>query len=412
MRVLETFISAWQVARRSLLINRARTFLTVLGIVIGVASVILMLSLGKGAQSLILSQVSGFGAKTITIESGSGDNSNSPQLVHQNLTIKDIDKIKKLPSVDLVGGVLFFSDHLIYESSDLKVQIVGAMTEQQYLDQKYPIVGRFFDPSENDGRANVAVLGYKIATDIFGQPNEALDKRVKLKDKSFRVIGVMEEQGTKFFTNFDENVYVPLKTAQQLFGVDYVTFIAARAVAPLDVTQEDIRLALRESHNINNPAEDLSKDDFRVSTPVDTAAIVNNVSSILTLLLTSIAAISLLVGGIGIMNIMLVTVTERTREIGLRMAVGARRKDILRQFLIETIILTIGGGIIGIIIGLLMSLLGASILANYVSGWQFVVPMEALVLGIGVSMAVGLVFGLYPARRAAGLNPIDALRYE
>ena len=226
------------------------------------------------------------------------------------------------------------------------------------------------------------------------------------------MIGVMQEQGTKFFTDFDNNVYIPLKLTQDLYGVDYVTYISARAVGPVDIAKADILLAMRESHGFNNPTGDLSKDDFLVTTPVDAAKIVNTIGTILTLLLTSIAAISLVVGGIGIVNIMLVTVTERTREIGLRLAVGARRKDIMRQFLIETMILTLGGGAIGILLGLGLAAAAAAILANFVDGWQFVVPPSAIISGIGVSVAVGLLFGLYPARRASQLNPIDALRYE
>lgn len=404
---------AWQLAKRSLLINKMRTFLTMLGIIIGISSVILMISLGKGAESLILSQVSSsYGAQTVFIQSGRGDEHQDSGLAKQSLTTNDIKKLKRLDSLDLVGGVLFFSERLVYEDMDKKVQVVGAMAEEPEIDDAFPIVGRFIDDAEANGGGYVAVLGYKLAKDIFGQLSEALEKDIKIRGKSFRVVGVMEEQGTKFFTNFDENVYIPLKTAQDLFGVDYVVYIAARAVVPVEIAKEDIRLALRESHNIDNPNGDLGKDDFFVSTPADAAEIVNTVGMILTLLLTSIAAISLLVGGIGIMNIMLVTVTERTREIGLRMAVGARRKDIMQQFLIESIILTIGGGILGIIFGLLLSSLGAAVLAKLVSGWRLVVSVPSIILGLGVSMAVGLLFGLYPARRAAKLNPIEALRYE
>jgi len=410
MNILATLSTSWQVARRSLAINRARTFLTILGIVIGVSSVILMLSLGRGAQSLILSQVSSFGAQTIFIQAGSGDqNGGDPTITKQTIKLSDIKKLEQLPTLDLVSAVLIFSDRLVYQDSDKKVQVVGTMPEQQGIDNVYPIAGRFIDEGENSA---VAVIGYKIAMDVFGAPQDAIDKRVTLKKRSFRVIGVMQEQGTKFFTDFDNNVYIPLKLTQDLYGVDYVTYISARAVGPVDIAKADILLAMRESHGFNNPTGDLSKDDFLVTTPVDAAKIVNTIGTILTLLLTSIAAISLVVGGIGIMNIMLVTVTERTREIGLRLAVGARRKDIMRQFLIETMILTLGGGAIGILLGLGLAAAAAAILANFVDGWQFVVPPSAIISGIGVSVAVGLLFGLYPARRASQLNPIDALRYE
>ncbi len=410
MRILATFSTSWQVARRSLLINKTRTALTILGIVIGVMSVILMLSLGRGAQSLILSQVSGFGSQTIFVEAGSGDTQGgNPGMIKQTLTADDMEKLRKLPTIDLVSAVLMFNERLVYQDQDRKIQLVGVVPEQQAMDSSYPIAGRFFEGDEN---VPVAVVGYKVANDVFGSPEDALDQRVIIKKRSFRIIGVMEEQGTKFFTDFDNNVYIPLKVAMDLYGVDYISYITVRAVGSVDIAKEDVLLAMRESHNLDNPTGDLAKDDFLVTTPVDAAAIVATVGTVLTLLLTSIAAISLLVGGIGIMNIMLVTVTERTREIGLRLAVGARRRDIMRQFLIETMILTLGGGAIGILLGIGLAAIAAAVLAQFVSGWQMVIPTSALVSGIGVSVAVGLLFGLYPARRASQLNPIDALRYE
>jgi putative ABC transport system permease protein len=410
MQLLATFSTSWQVARRSLLINKVRTALTILGIVIGVMSVILMLSLGRGAQSLILSQVSGFGSQTIFVESGSGDmQGGNPGMIKQSLKLADMEKLRKLSTIDLVSAVLMFNERLVYQDQDRKIQLVGVVPEQQVMDNSYPIAGRFFESDEN---APVAVVGYKVANDVFGSSEDALDQRVIIKKRSFRIIGVMEEQGTKFFTDFDNNVYIPLKVAMDLYGVDYISYITVRAVGSVDLAKEDVLLAMRESHNIDNPTGDLAKDDFLVTTPVDAAAIVATVGTVLTLLLTSIAAISLLVGGIGIMNIMLVTVTERTREIGLRLAVGARRRDIMRQFLIETMILTLGGGAIGILLGIGLAAIAAAVLAQFVSGWQMVIPTSALVSGIGVSVAVGLLFGLYPARRASQLNPIDALRYE
>ena len=410
MHILATFSTSWQVARRSLLINKVRTFLTILGIVIGVMSVILMLSLGRGAQALILNQVATFGSQTLFVQAGSGDQvGGDPSIIKQTVTMDDVDKLRQLHTLDLVSAVLVFSDRLVYQDEDRKVQVVGSMPEEQTINSTYPVAGRFFDTDEN---TSVAVVGYKIAEEVFGSVDDALDQRVSLKGRSFRVIGVMEEQGTKFFTDFDSNVYIPIRVALDMYGVDYVSYISARAVGPVEFAKDDVRLAMRESHNLDNPEGLLAKDDFQVASPADAAAIVGTVGTVLTLLLTSIAAISLLVGGIGIMNIMLVTVTERTREIGLRLAVGARRRDIMRQFLIETMILTLGGGIIGILLGVGLSAAAAGVLAQFVDGWKMVVPMSAVISGVGVSVAVGLLFGLYPARRASQLNPIEALRYE
>ncbi len=410
MHIIATFSTSWQVARRSLAINKVRTFLTILGIVIGVMSVILMLSLGRGAQALILNQVASFGSQTIFVQAGEGDSQGgNPGMIKQTVNLADVEKLKQLPTLDLVSAVLVFNDRLVYQDEDRKVQLVGAMPEEQAINSTYPVAGRFFEGDENSA---VAVIGYKIAEEVFGSPEDALDQRVTIKKRSFRVIGVMEEQGTKFFTDFDSNVYIPLRLAVDLYGVDYVSYISARAVGPVEYAKDDVRLAMRESHNLDNPTGDLAKDDFQVASPADAAAIVGTVGTVLTLLLTSIAAISLLVGGIGIMNIMLVTVTERTREIGLRLAVGARRRDIMRQFLIETMILTLGGGIIGILLGIGLAAAAAGVLAQFVDGWEMVIPMSAVISGVAVSVAVGLLFGLYPAKRASQLNPIEALRYE
>jgi putative ABC transport system permease protein len=263
--------------------------------------------------------------------------------------------------------------------------------------------------------AKVAVLGYKINEDFFQNENP-IGKTIRIKDVNFKVIGVMEEQGSQMFLNVDDYVYIPITTVQKfLLGINHIQSSAVKIVSQdkIDEAMESIRLILRERHNIYNPEGDLSKDDFKVVSAKESADMMNIVTGILTMLLSSVAAIALLVGGIGIMNIMLVSVVERTREIGLRKAVGARKKDILYQFLIEAIVLTGLGGIIGILLGIVFAYLAAIVLSMALgTQWSFVVSLKSIVLAFGVAAGIGIVFGIYPARKASELSPIEALRYE
>ena len=283
------------------------------------------------------------------------------------------------------------------------------------MDNWHAVIGRDINEEDINGTAKVVTLGHKITEDLFGE-EDPIGKTIRIKKINLKVIGVMEERGMEMFQNFDEYVYIPVTTAQKLLlGINHLNAITVRAVneKAIDQLMENIRLILREKHDIYNPEGDLSKDDFKIMSQVEAADMVKQITGILTAFLSSIAAIALLVGGIGIMNIMLVSVAERTREIGLRKAVGARNKDILRQFLIESVTLTVIGGMVGIIGGLFFTFIasvGLSKLLN--SSWHFVVPIGAVVLSFGVAAAVGLVFGIYPAKKAAKLNPIEALRHE
>jgi putative ABC transport system permease protein len=263
--------------------------------------------------------------------------------------------------------------------------------------------------------ARVVVLGNSIKEDLFAD-EDPIGKIVRIKKTNFRIIGVLKEQGTQMFMNMDEIIYVPIITAQKLLtGQDHLRWIIARAKNEevIDTAVYNIRLLLRERHGIYNPENDLGKDDFKVMSQAETAEMMEAVIGILTALLSCIAAISLVVGGIGIMNIMLVSVAERTHEIGLRKAVGARSKDILNQFLLEAMVLTLAGGIIGIISGIAVSLLASIVLGQLLQvGWQFTISISSILLAFAVASAIGLIFGIYPARKAAKLSPIEALRYE
>lgn len=401
-----------RIAFRALLTNKSRSVLTILGIVVGIMSVILMLSLGQGAKGLIINEVASFGANTLFIEPGKGDQHGPPIGVDlEILKNRDVEAIKKLPGILNVSAVVFRDANVVYKEEDKRLRVVGALPDEQIISNAYPEKGRFFSDDEVHERARVAVVGSEVADKLFNGRGD-IGETVRIGKFNFKVIGVMREQGTRFFQSFDNQIYVPLTAAQDVFGINYVNFISALGEGNLDVLVDEVRVRLRELHTIDNPKGDLAKDPFLVSTQVEATQTIGVVTAALTALLASIAAISLIVGGIGIMNIMLVSVVERTREIGLRKALGARYKDILRQFLFEAVFLTLSGGVLGTLLGILFSFLAYLGIHNQFSGWEFNVPLYSIVLAFGVSAFVGLVFGIYPARRAARLDPIEALRYE
>jgi putative ABC transport system permease protein len=394
-----------------------------LGIVIGVGAVIIMMSLGQGAENLIVGQIQSLGSNSVYIEPGSWDPKGGTgfmetaleEMTIKTLTLKDLEAIKKDPLVDMAYPMVYGVARAVYRSQDEKITFIGVTPEAYEMDDWHAAIGRDISEEEAKSMAKVATLGHKITQDLFGE-EDPIAKTVRIKKTNFKVIGVMEERGMEMFQNFDEYIYVPVTTAQKLLlGIDHLNAITVRAVNEdvVDSLMESIRLTLRETHNIHNPEGDLSRDDFKVMSQVEASDMMTQITGVLTAFLSSIAAIALIVGGIGIMNIMLVSVTERTREIGLRKAVGARNKDILNQFLIESISLTVLGGLIGFIGGTLFSWGAAFGLSKVLNtDWAFVVPFEAVVLAFGVAAIVGLVFGLYPARKAAKLNPIEALRHE
>lgn len=398
----------------SILRNTSRSILTILGIVIGIAAVILMLSIGQGAERYILNQVSDLGSDLIFVEPASGQTPNGPPdpFIEQSLTLDDVDALRKSAYVSFVSGIYNSTATVSREDVSRFISIAGV--DQHYL-EIFPADianGRYFDEFDIDGYAKVAILGKKAAEDLFGD-QDPVGARIQIKNTSLRVIGVFAEQGSRFFQNQDDRIAVPVTTAtRDIFGADNVNFITARAKGDIELAKEDIQYILRDEHNIDNPEGDITKDNFAVSTQSDAVESVAVIGSVLSILLSSIAAISLVVGGIGIMNIMLVSVTERTREIGLRKAVGATRREILLQFLIEAVMLTTFGGVVGVVLGSMVSWITAVGIHAVLDRWDFVLPLEAVVLGVVVATAVGLVFGVYPARRAAKLDPIEALRYE
>ena len=412
MKLSDSFFTALD----GLKANRGRSALTILGIIIGIAAVITMMSVGQGVQNLILSQIQSIGSKVIAIVPGRQPKGPTDVIstFTDSLRQTDLEALKKksnVPHLETLMPVVFGSETAAFGSETYRLTIFGVTENFSKIHDLYPTEGRLFSDEETKGYADVVIIGNKVKDELFGS-DEALDRRIKIKGRNFRVIGILPKKGQSSFLNFDEVAIIPYTTAQQyIFGIKYFHRLVAEAdsEANVDQTVEDIKITLRNSHNITDP----SKDDFFIETQTSAMEIVSTITNILTLFLAAVAGISLLVGGIGIMNIMLVSVTERTREIGLRKAVGAGKNDILIQFLLEAVLLTLTGGILGIASGALLSL-GASLIFGYFlkASWGFLLPLNAIALGVGVSVMIGLIFGIYPARKAAWLSPIEALRYE
>lgn len=396
--------------------HKSRSLLTILGIVIGITSIILIMSVGQGAQNLILGQIQGLGSRTIAVIPGREPRGPSDIAQALTTTLKEKDltallKKENAPTIKEIMPVVFSSGTASYEAETYSVTILGVSEKAFSIFNLGIDEGTPFTEGDVKSQSDGIVIGSKVKTELFGA-SDAVGQKIKIKGKNFRVIGVLPLKGQVSFFNFDEIALVPYTTAQQyILGIKYFNRFIVEADSDESIAQtvSDIKRTLRETHEITDPA----KDDFFVQTSADIANTLGTITSVLTLLLTSIAAISLVVGGIGIMNIMLVAVTERTREIGLRKALGATGKNILTQFLLEAVILTGLGGIIGIALGASLSF-GVSIVLSKVLGlnWIFVFPITGAIIGLSVSALVGLIFGIYPARQASLKSPIEALRYE
>ncbi|MEK7591022.1 MAG: ABC transporter permease [Patescibacteria group bacterium] len=400
------------IALRAIGTNKSRSLLTMLGIIIGVGSVVLMTAIGASVEELILGQVSSLGANSMVIFPGVEEGGGSQQRPgFDSLTMDDVNALEHLSTVTTIAPVIFVNGNVSYGREKTTPQVMGSKPTF-YKNQSITIDrGRMLDEADEVGARYALMLGPDTADELFGD-NDPLGKRITVGDRFFTVVGITKALGTQFFQNADERVYMPFSTAKIMTGQKYVHYITMTSTGDTDLAFADIKSLLRSRHRIRNPNEDPDKDDFVVRSAAQATDILGAVSLGLTLFLSAIAGISLVVGGIGIMNIMLVAVTERTREIGLRKAVGARKRDILLQFLIESVLLTLIGGLIGIVGGVGLAFLISLVAKNFLAGYLFALSPSAIFLSVIVAAGTGLLFGMYPARRAANLNPIEALRYE
>jgi putative ABC transport system permease protein len=395
---------------RAILANKARSFLTMLGIIIGIGSVIALMSLGEGANRSISDKINTLGATTLTISPGAATNERGGRNQQfgsavSTLTTQDVTRLKDQgahPSFNLVSGVITATSVVKKGSTELQTSINGVSPEYFNIQNLQTSSGRTFDSTTMG--ADVAIIGSAIASSTFQTANP-IGQNIIINNKEFKVIGVLNAAAEGSLNNPNNRIFIPLSAASAAFHASNVSSIVVRAndKDSVEAARTDITNTLLQSHSINDP----KLADFRVISPQDLLATVTQITGLLTSLLAGIASISLVVGGIGIMNIMLVAVTERTREIGLRKAVGAKTSDIMTQFLIETLLLTLLGGILGIALGW-----GIGAIFSKFVDLTPVITSKALFLAVGVSSAIGLIFGLYPALKASRLNPIDALRYE
>lgn len=394
--------------------QKLRTVLTILAISIGIASVITIISAGKGLEGLVMSELDIYNPNSINIEvkipGKGGSNSMAGGVTITTLKNSDLEEIDKHQNLELSYGYVVGQEVIKYQGESKMVNLFGYGANADKIEKFNFSEGRFYNNHEEDSLAQVLVLGAGVKEKLFGQ-DYAVDKKVYIRGQAYKIVGVLAKKGASFGFDYDNLVYIPTKTIQKKFlGTDYVMGIMTKVIdmEKIDTTKKDIELLLRERHDITDP----DKDDFRVITMDEIQEMVTIIFGGITLLLIALVCVSLLVGGVGITNIMYVSVVERTFEIGLRKAVGAKKNNILWQFLIETVFLTFSGGILGIIFGILLSYIIYCVAVNYGLNWVFSIPFYSIILAIGFSTIVGLFFGIYPAKKAAQLDPIEALRKE
>lgn len=395
----------------ALLVNKVRSGLTVLGIIIGIGSVIAMISIGQGAKGTIEASIQSLGSNLVLVmpgaQRGVGTQVSAGRGSAQTLTQEDADALKsEIPLASGVAPELTSRYQITALGTNTNTQVVGTVADYPTIRNIEIEEGSFISDQNSRSLAKVAVLGPTVRDDLFGEGDNPIGQTVRINSIQFKIIGVAKAKGGSGFNNPDNTVYIPLTTAQRfLAGNTSVSQISVQAVDQDSMAdlQAQITDLLLQRHNISDP----TRADFSTLNQADIVATASSVTDTFTILLAAVASISLVVGGIGIMNMMLTTVTERTREIGLRKAIGAKRKDINRQFLSEAILLTFSGGLMGIVFGWT-----ASLLVSHFGGIATSISMYSILLAFGVSAAIGIVFGYYPASRAAKLNPIEALRFE
>ena len=415
-----SYIEAFRVAIRGLTTHKLRSLLTILGIVIGIAAVISLVSLGRGVQASIVSEIAGMGSDTLDVRPGTPYEAMfapDASISTGSLTLEDAEAIaREVPSVELVVPVVITFTQVSYNGENASGLILGATSEYGEL-QDLPVAqGSFITRQDVDGNRNVAVLGSRVKDNLVGDA-DPIGSFVKIGNYKFRVVGVLQSVSGGGFLGEDDMIIVPITTFQSRLSMERTTtgeriidelLVKVTDESQMDLAEEQITQLLRERHRLGEDDD----NDFAISSMEQLLSVVGQITGMLTLFLGAIAAISLLVGGIGIMNIMLVSVRERTREIGIRKAIGARQRDVLTQFLFEAGLLSTIGGIAGLILGWLFSLAFSLILSTQGVPVHAVITIDIVLLAIGVAAAIGLFFGIYPAYRAARLHPVEALRYE
>ncbi len=421
------FISEIKLVFKGLLARKGRSFLTILGIVIGVAGVIIIISLGAGAQSLVLGQVTKLGSDLLSVQPGKSNEKGPPAqafgIVVTTLTNADAEALRdssQVPHAVAINAIVRGTTSVTWQNKTIDTNFVGTDYYYSRANNFTLSEGQFFDQQQGQGNANVVVLGSSVAESLFRDAGvDPIGQVIKVKAPSqteaggvpLRVIGVITKRGSAFFQDQDDQIFLPLAIGQQqLLGIHHLQAITVKvdAADTVDQTIADIDRVMRQQHHIKSEAE----VDFTIRNIADAVSLLTTITNALSLFLTAMAAIALVVGGIGILNIMLVTVAERTREIGLRKAVGATNRAVRNQFLFEAATVTSLGGLVGIVAGIIVSYLASLLMHQLGYDWAFVVSPLSIILAVGVSILTGVVFGLYPAFKAAKLNPIEALRYE
>ncbi|MFH0857746.1 MAG: ABC transporter permease [Candidatus Magasanikbacteria bacterium] len=408
-----------KISVHAILKQKLRATLTILAMSIGISAVILVFSAGHGLRVFINGELDVFGADAIEIEvkvpNVGKTSSENAQGLAQGITIttlkeRDIIEIRKHPNIEYIYGAVMAQEAVGYSNIIKKIMLMGTGFEAPLVNNYDIYKGRYFSEDEEKASEQVAVLGYKTSQDLFGDDNP-IGKNIKIGGKKFQVIGVMQEIGSALIFDMDRIIYIPVTTLQKrLLGTDYLSFAVAkmRDTTIAKQTQEELTEIMRTQHEITDP----NKDDFAVNTMDEAEDMLGSIIDSITVLLVALVCISLIVGGVGIMNIMYVSVAERTFEIGLRKSLGAKQKDILIQFLLEAVFITLGGGIAGVIIGAILAyiLYVVALACNF--SWSYSVSLQSIFIAVSFSIMVGLLFGIYPAKKASALNPIEALRKQ